>query len=107
MQCWNSTALALSLAVCPWCVAMAAASPNDQADQLAAVLVAPPQPTGALVAWTRYGQGASANFPDACIRMCCKLRPTAEWEARNVDAFTAQELGRFHLAANDEKSIDR
>jgi hypothetical protein len=86
---------------------MAAASPNDQADQLAAVLVAPPQPTGALVAWTRYGQGASANFPDACIRMCCKLRPTAEWEARNVDAFTAQELGRFHLAANDEKSIDR
>ena len=64
-----------------------------------AVVVAP---TEALLAWTRYGQGASASFPDACVRMCCQLRSSAEWEERNVDAFNAKELGHFYLAANEE-----
>ena len=68
-----------------------------------AVVVAP---TEALLAWTRYGQGASASFPDACVRMCCQLRSSAEWEERNVDAFNAKELGHFYLAANEEWTHD-
>ena len=70
------------------------------------LVVAPPQPTGPLVAWTRYGQGASPNFPNVCCRMCCNLRSAEDWVARGIDAFTAKDLGHFHLAADEVWKAD-